>query len=263
MIQDATDKELINKVSELIAQSQRILFITGAGISAESGLPTYRGVGGLYDRNLTDDGYTIEEALSAQMMASRPDITWKYLWQIGSACRQAKPNRAHEVIAALEKRKPESWVLTQNVDGYHRTAGSENLIEIHGHAFDLHCPTCAAEYTHEALFDDTADSVDFPPHCDQCGGVIRPDVVLFGEMLPEQKLQILMREYMKGFELVFSIGTSGAFPYIVEPVIRAAQQGIPTVEINPGETPVSEIVQYRLEMPAADALGQIWQHLQQ
>ncbi|MCG8610351.1 MAG: NAD-dependent protein deacylase, partial [Pseudomonadales bacterium] len=125
MIQDATDKELINKVSELIAQSQRILFITGAGISAESGLPTYRGVGGLYDRNLTDEGYTIEEALSAQMMASRPDITWKYLWQIGSACRQAKPNRAHEVIAALEKRKPESWVLTQNVDGYHRTAGSE------------------------------------------------------------------------------------------------------------------------------------------
>ena len=102
-----TDK-IISKTAELIYSSERILFITGAGISADSGLPTYRGVGGLYNDDLTEEGLSIEEALSGSVMLKRPDITWKYLWQIGSACHRAKPNMAHEVIASIQAIKPDT-----------------------------------------------------------------------------------------------------------------------------------------------------------
>ncbi|MHB8899035.1 MAG: Sir2 family NAD-dependent protein deacetylase, partial [Thermoguttaceae bacterium] len=108
--------DTIRLVADLVRVSDRILFITGAGVSADSGLPTYRGVGGLYNRGETDDGVTIEEALSGPMLEVRPDLTWKYLWQIGEACRGALPNAAHRIMAELESEKAEVWVLTQNVD---------------------------------------------------------------------------------------------------------------------------------------------------
>src|ERR1700756_1361535 len=113
------DHQAIERVVELLRQSRSLLFITGAGISADSGLPTYRGIGGLYNANTTEDGQPIEELLSGPTFRRRPDLTWKYLKQIEQASRGAKFNRGHEVIAQMEARFERVWTLTQNVDGFH------------------------------------------------------------------------------------------------------------------------------------------------
>jgi NAD-dependent deacetylase len=249
---------IIEAVAVLIDEAERILFITGAGISADSGLPTYRGVGGLYQDQATTEGYSIEEALSNTMFAWRPDITWKYLWQIGAACHGARFNRAHEVIALLQQRKPNTVVLTQNIDGLHRAAGTTRLIEVHGHAFDLYCTRCHAEFSAAELIANYEIKPELPPRCSKCGGLVRPDVVLFGERLPERAVRGLIELSSMNLDLVIAIGTSSSFPYIIRPVVEASQRGIPTVEINPAETNISDIVTYRLQLGAAEAMEKIW-----
>lgn len=240
-------------VASLLAHAQRILFITGAGISADSGLPTYRGVGGLYHDRLTAEGLTIEEALSGEMMALRPEISWKYIAEIEANCRGARPNAAHRLIAALEQEKRMVCVLTQNVDGLHADAGSRNLIEMHGTVHRLRCNDC----THARKVVDY-NGLQIPPECPRCGGVMRPDVVLFGEPLPACAVERLEHVLQEGVDLVVSIGTTSVFPYIAGPVVWAARDGVPTVEINPGETQVSHIVRHRLRMSAAEAMLALW-----
>jgi NAD-dependent deacetylase len=223
------DPALLLQTAAALRNAQRILIITGAGLSADSGLPTYRGVGGLYNGQ-TDDGVPIEMALSGPMLRRDPALCWKYIAELGKACLGAQPNDAHYAIAELQRKKPECWVLTQNVDGYHRAAGSppERLIEIHGQLAPLFCQSCAAQ--------DPELSVHLqrplPPLCRLCGGVLRPSVVLFQEMLPEQALNTLYEEMAKGFDVVLSIGTTASFPYIHEPVFRTRVCGGFTAEIN-------------------------------
>ena len=244
---------VVDHVALLLAQAQRILFITGAGVSADSGLPTYRGIGGLYHDRLTDEGLTIEEALSGEMMARRPDISWKYIAEIEANCRGARPNAAHRLIAALEREKRMVCVLTQNVDGLHADAGSRQLIEIHGNVHRLFCNDCMQE----RKVPDYA-GLQIPPECPRCGGTLRPDIVLFGEALPPRAIERLEHVLEGGLDLVISIGTSSVFPYIAGPVVWAARKGVPTVEINPGDTEVSRFVSYRLRMTASAALHDLW-----
>lgn len=235
-------------IATALAAARRVLFITGAGISADSGLPTYRGVGGLYSDGATPEGLPIEAILSGPMFARDPALTWRYIRQIETACRGAEPNAAHRFIADLE-RSHEVWVLTQNVDGLHRAAGSTKLLEMHGHIHDLHCTVCAWRET-------VADysTLAQPPLCPGCGALVRPAVVLFDEMLPAAVLATAERELARGFDMLFSIGTTAAFPYIAGPVIKAAAAGVDTVEINPAPTPVSALVRWQLSMRAAEAL---------
>ncbi|MDR2015595.1 MAG: NAD-dependent deacylase [Azoarcus sp.] len=247
---------MLDETASLLGRAQRPLFITGAGISADSGLPTYRGIGGLYNDRLTEEGFPIEEALSGHMLARRPEITWRYIGQIESNCRRAGPNAAHRLIAAFEKEKPGLWVLTQNIDSLHRKAGSKNLIEIHGTVHRLLCTAC----NHERGVEDYAE-LALPPVCPECGQQVRPDVVLFGEMLPRLALERLAQVMEEGPDLVISIGTTSVFPYIAHPVWWARQSGVASVEINPGETGVSMIVSHRLKMGAAQALEAIWERL--
>ncbi|MDR2365710.1 MAG: NAD-dependent deacylase [Zoogloeaceae bacterium] len=240
------------KIAALLNRARRILFITGAGISADSGLPTYRGLGGLYENDLTAEGIPIEEALSGEMLRQRPEIPWKYMAQIEENCRHAGPNAAHTLIAQWERELPYVMVLTQNIDGLHRAAGSRNVVEIHG---DLHRLRCA----HCGLRDTAQDFAgrSLPPVCPRCGQAMRPEVVLFGEMLPEAELGRLLTALDTGFDLVFSIGTTSVFPYIAQPVLQAAQAGVPTVEINPRPTYLSARVAYQLPVGAAAALTAI------
>ncbi len=256
-------KSTVDKVANLLLDSKRILFITGAGISADSGLPTYRGVGGLYDGELTEEGFAIEEALSGGMMQRRPDITWKYLWQIGEACHEAYPNKAHEIIAEIQKIKSNTWVLTQNIDGFHYDVGTKNLIEIHGNAFSLFCSNCGKPKKYQELTEEFKKELVFPPRCPECNGVIRPNVVLFGEQLPSKEINQLYRLLDSTIDLIISIGTSGVFPYIVEPVRIANNRYKPSVEINPSKTDISYMFDYRIELGAAEAMNQIWKHLQE
>ena len=247
------DRSVIEAVAAVLARSRSVLFITGAGLSADSGLPTYRGVGGLYDDGGTEDGVPIEVALSGEMFARRPELTWKHIHTIELACRDARPNRGHEVLAAFQERLERVVVVTQNVDGFHRQAGSRDVIEIHGDVHALRCTRCdwrdrVADFSH----------LTFPPRCPACRAIIRPDVILFGEPLPAGPFAQLEAELQRGFDVVFSIGTSALFPYIARPVLLAKAEGRATVEINPGTTDLSDLVDFRIQAGARNALRALW-----
>ncbi len=256
----------LNEIAERLRDSQRVLFITGAGISADSGLPTYRGVGGLYNQERTGEGYSIEECLSGTMFRVRPEITWKYMLQLGLAIAEHGPNEAHRILAKWEKEYDASGgkvvVMTQNIDGYHRAAGSRNVYEFHGSLAAIDCTVCSwtqrfelDENVRERLLD---MQKSLPPRCPECDAVIRPRIVLFEEMLPVRELEAFQREFESpGFDVVFAIGTSAMFPYITGPIRMAARAGIPTVEINPAESELSRSVQIHLPMRAAEALSEI------
>ena len=247
----APDPAVVARIAETLRRVRRVLFITGAGISAESGLPTYRGIGGLYNDGLTEEQIPIETALSGAMLKAKPAITWKYLHQIEKTCRGARFNEAHAIIAEWQNHF-EVCVLTQNIDGFHRDAGSRNLIEIHGDLHDLICTRC----DYQASVPDYA-ALTLPPACPRCQALVRPRVVLFGEALPAAALAQLHRELDLGFELVFSIGTTSVFPYIAGPVIQASRVGIPTVEINPTDTTVTDFVDDKVAAGAAVSLRAI------
>ncbi|MBL7151879.1 MAG: NAD-dependent protein deacylase, partial [Candidatus Omnitrophica bacterium] len=241
MILETAGGKAIAKIVRLLKDCKSILFITGAGISADSGLPTYRGIGGLYNDKLTEDGIPVETALAGETLKTQPAVTWKYLSQIEKNCRSARFNRGHEVIAEIEKHFERVWVLTQNIDGFHHAAGSRNVIDIHGDMHKLACMRCGWRGRVEDY-----SRIKIPPACPDCAGIARPEVVFFGEMLPQDKLAVLRRELMRGFDVYFSIGTSSVFPYIQQPIVVANHLGRPTVEINPEDTEISSLADIKL-----------------
>ena len=249
--------QAIDRVVTFLLRSRSVLFITGAGLSADSGLPTYRGIGGLYQDTATEEGHPIEEILSGVTFGRRPELTWKYVGAVERACRAARFNRGHAVIAEMEAHFERVWTLTQNIDGLHRQAGSRNLIDIHGDLHDLRCVRCGFQQT----VDDYA-GLTIPPRCLDCAGPLRPDIVLFGEPLPDPQVAQLHEQLARGFDLIFTIGTSSVFPYIAEPVEQASRRGVPTVEINPSISEVSELVTVKLALGAALTLDAIWQRYQ-
>ncbi|MCB9680090.1 MAG: NAD-dependent protein deacylase [Alphaproteobacteria bacterium] len=251
-----TDHEVLDRIAAHVRDDAAFLVITGAGVSADSGLPTYRGVGGLYDDADTPDGVPIEEAMSGAMLRRRPELTWRYLRQIEEACRGAGPNDAHRGIARLQRRLTRCTVLTQNVDGFHQAAGATDVIAIHGDVHRLFCPQCGWQ-------DRVEDYRELAPlpRCPRCAAVIRPDVVLFGELLPDAAVRALEATMRRGVDVVLSIGTTSVFPYIAGPVDFVVRTGGFAVEINPGDTAVSGRVNARLRLGAADAMRQLWAHL--
>ena len=245
--------EKIKKVSELLKDAKSILFVTGAGISADSGLPTYRGMGGLYENDATEDGIPIEMALAGETLRKKPEITWKYLSQIEKRCRAAKHNRAHEILVEMEERFDRVWVLTQNIDGFHHAAGSKNVIDIHGDMHNIRCEGCGWKTRVENY-----DGLSIPPFCPKCGSIARPDVVFFGEMLQSHQVDLMEREVGQPFDIYFSIGTTSVFPYIKHPMALASHLQRPTVEINPDKTEISNWIDIKIPLGAADALDAIW-----
>ena len=263
-----TTEQKLETVAAELCRAKRVLFITGAGISADSGLPTYRGIGGLYNTEKTEEGYPIEQCLSASIFRVRPDVTWKYMRLIGEAVLQCRPNPAHKIIAQWEKdfakRSGKIVVFTQNIDGYHRLAGSENVLEIHGTLSELICTKCTWEMP--LVLTESGISASFPPllqesvpKCPKCNAVIRPKIVMFEEMLPQAVLAQFTEEFANGtgFDMVFSIGTSAMFPYITGPVYEAIRSGKITVEINPVMGELSHQVTCHLPLGAADALTRL------
>lgn len=249
----------LEQLAACLHSGSRVLAITGAGISADSGLPTYRGIGGLYEHGDTDDAVPIEEALCGETFARDPALTWRYIAEIEAAGRNASHNEAHAVLARLESRCAHVCVVTQNVDGFHTEAGSTDVIEMHGNVHDLHCTGCrfAERVT------DFGGLHAIPPYCADCGSIIRPRVVLFGEMLPQRAVARYEAALASEFDVVMAIGTTAVFPYIAAPVRMAAQAGATTVEINPTTSELSEQVAHRIPSGAADALSRLWAALEE
>lgn len=240
---------MLERAAAALREARRVAVLTGAGMSAASGLPTYRGRGGLYNERDIDEGLAIEDILHAYTFARNPALTWKYIAQIAHAGHGARPNAGHDVLARWE-RCFDLWVITQNVDGLHAAAGSTRLVELHGNLGRLYCIDCREPHDYAAI-----DTTRLPPRCRYCDGLVRPDVVLFGELLPDTALSIYERELARGFDVILVIGTSAGFPYINEPLLTAQRRGTVIIEINPDETILSDKVDIRLAQAADLALS--------
>lgn len=224
--------------------------ITGAGVSAESGIQTYRGQGGLYDDE--EQGDRTVEALSGPTLRTDPARTWRVVAALARASSDAEPNAGHIALAGIERAVERFALLTQNVDGLHLEAGSEHVIEIHGNVYATVCMACGV---HGRLGREALEEVRDVPACDRCGEMLRPDVVLFGEMLDGRKIQEIQAAFYADVpDLVIIAGTTAVFPYIVEPVLHAARTGKLTVEVNPEPTIASELVGWSLRGRGGDVL---------
>jgi len=235
---------------EALHRVRSVGVITGAGVSAESGVPTYRGTGGLYEE---DEGAI--EALTGTTLRSDPDRTWKTVGDLARHAAGAKPNAAHVAIAEIERKVERFVLLTQNVDGLHQAAGSRNVIDIHGSIAHTRCMACGQEgdLTREELL-----AIVAAPRCRSCGGTLRPGAVLFGELLPPGKVARMERELLADPpELVLVVGTSALFPYIAEPVVVARRARRLTVEVNAEPTVLSNVVDWFLEGKAAAIVPKI------
>ncbi len=202
--------------------SQRIVILTGAGVSVGSGLPTYRGPGGLWERE------DIARIVEARFLPGSLPALWDLYSQRRGHALGAVPNAAHAAIAALQKARPGAVaLLTQNVDGLHQRAGSPDVTELHGSAFRTRCtdPDCGLP-----PFDDDR-LYETVPACPRCGGSLRPDVVLFGETLPEAAL-IRSQAALEECDLFLAAGTSGTVWPAAAFVRIAAQAGARTALVN-------------------------------
>lgn len=253
MTLEASERALIEAVVEAMGHSQSILVITGAGVSATSGIDISPVEIGHQGSILKHHGKSLEEVFSAKSLQENPRYLRRFILELIESHQAARPSRAHQIIATMEQSFERFWVLTQNVDGLHQRAGSRNVIEIHGNIQNLRCPSCTQKVIYKIN-----DATDCMPPCSACGEMLRPDMTLFGETLDPDTARLYQRELNHNFDLVFSIGTSSQFPYIQRPVREGASRGRLTVEINPDNTAVSDVVDIRLRKSADDALTAIW-----
>jgi NAD-dependent deacetylase len=229
---------------ERFRAARKVVVLTGAGISAESGIPTFRGDGGLWRTFRPEDLATVEA------LHRNPRLVWEWYLSRRDHIRTASPNPGHFALVEWEKQCLSFTLVTQNVDGLHRRAGSRNVLELHGNIMQSRCDDCFAP------LGDLAPGTDgVIPRC-SCGGMARPDVVLFGELLPPEALQ-KAEEAALGAELFFSVGTSSVvYPAADIPRI-AARHGAFTVEINPTPTELSDIFDETLRGPSGQILPEL------
>jgi len=195
---DSQIQRLINYINE----SKRIVFFGGAGVSTDSGIPDFRSKDGLYNnKDVQFEDYEPEYLLSRDCLYIEPEVFYEFYRQKLDT-RNIEPNITHQVLAKLEEMGKLTAVVTQNIDGLHQKAGSRNVYEIHGTTNRVYCENCHMEYVPEFLFE-TKESV---PRC-ECGGLIRPDVTLYGEQLPDKAIEAALRA-IKEADMLIVAGTS-------------------------------------------------------
>lgn len=228
----------LNKARDLLNKAGQIAVITGAGISSESGIPTFRGQGGLWKN------YKAQDLATPQAFARNPELVHEwYSWR-REICAGASPNPAHRAVARLEQSDKEFLLITQNVDGLHRRAGNQQLIEIHGNIFKSYCTDCSHSLDHNLK-----PTESLPLVCPACQGRMRPDIVWFGEGYNSSQLD-RAHAFLRNTDLVLVIGTSGMVPMPVYLAQHAAEHGARIIDINPDRSAVSEIADLHLVGPA-------------
>jgi NAD-dependent deacetylase len=227
-----------------LAEARSVALLTGAGISAESGIPTFRGPGGLWNNRRPEDLATPEA------FERDPKLAWEWYDWRRQRLAAAQPNPGHRALAALEARGTEFALITQNVDGLHRAAGSRNIIELHGNIWRLRCVACGREVENRET-----PLRELPPRC-TCGGLLRPGVVWFGEPLPTEAIEYALHAAQR-CDIFLVCGTSAVvYPAAALPE-RALSAGARVIEVNLEETPFSQFAHVSLRGKCGELLPRI------
>jgi NAD-dependent deacetylase len=221
-----------------------VTVLTGAGISAESGVPTFRGKNGLWEN------HKVEELATVKAFQNDPEQFWKFYNWRRNLLKDVKPNLGHYALVDFDRIYPEFHLLTQNVDNLHNSAGSTNVVELHGNIMRDKCSECG-EISSEIKLELTE-----PPKCTKCGKLMRPDVVLFGENLQSKDL-LKAQEMSATCELFISIGTSSFVEPAASLPLSAKGNGAYLVEINPEDTPLTKYVDEQLKGKSSKILAQL------
>lgn len=236
--------DAIQDLRARLSNAKSVTVLTGAGISADSGVPTFRGAEGLWK------DFRPEELASPDAFERDPKLVWEwYNWR-RELLATKRPNPGHEALVELEQRYEQFWLITQNVDGLHAAAGSRKLSEIHGNIWKIRCTGCG-------VVEDNQDvPIEIPPKCSSCFGLLRPHIVWFGESLDPEDLR-RSYEALRSCEILLIIGTSG----LVYPAASfgpvAKDRGAFLAELNLDPTPNSDLVDLSIQGRAKDLIPQL------
>ena len=249
-------EDLLEEAARIVSESKFLICFTGAGISAESGIPTFRDSGGLWEK------YRIEDVATPEAFHKNPRFVWEFYLERRKKIKEASPNPAHYALASLEKafkeKDREFYVITQNIDNLHRIAGNENIIELHGNIWYTKCsnPNCSNS---TPFYDDRVNMdeyEEFPPRCEICGSLLRPHVVWFGEPLPEDAINRAFNVSSMA-DAVIVIGTSGSvFPAAYVPYI-VKEKGGSVIEVNVRRSSITHIADVFIMGKAGDIVPRI------
>jgi NAD-dependent deacetylase len=242
---DRSPLEISPALIRALQSAQRITVLTGAGISAESGVPTFRDAQtGLWSN------FKAEDLATPEAFERNPKLVWEwYAWR-RELVAKAQPNPGHLALVELERRVPNFTLITQNVDGLHQRAGSRNIIELHGNITRTKC------FEENVTVEKWEETGDVPPRCPRCGGRLRPDVVWFNENLPEDAIEKAIAT-SRSCDLFFSIGTSSQVYPAASLPFEALDAGATVVEINPDETPLTPKADFALRGPSGVILPEL------
>jgi NAD-dependent protein deacetylase/lipoamidase len=235
---------------DALARARRVTVLTGAGISAESGVPTFRSAGGLWEN------HRLEDVATPEALARNPVGVWEFYEMRRGTMSRVQPNAGHRALATLERRFESFTIVTQNIDGLHQRAGSRRVLEVHGSLWRARCTGGCGHVEDPFPF----PAPDLPPHC-RCGALLRPDVVLFGEMLPERVFVEAAGDAVHS-DVALSVGTSSSVWPAAGIPIRAKEAGAFTIEVNPEETELTPMFDVSLRGPAGQVLPHLVEHLE-
>jgi NAD-dependent deacetylase len=243
---------VLRQASEVLSRAERVVVFTGAGISAESGVPTFRDdLTGLWAR------YDPETLATPEAFDADPDLVWGwYEWRRGRVM-QVAPNAGHRAVAMIAQRAPHCCLVTQNVDDLHERAGATDAIHLHGSLFAPRCIVCSRSAPVPEQVQQPPEGARLaPPNCADCGGLIRPGVVWFGESLPEEALDAAL-EAASACDVLLTVGTSGVVYPAAEIPMVAARSGATLIQVNPRPTPLDAIYTANLHGTAATLLPEL------
>ncbi|MFW6325460.1 MAG: SIR2 family NAD-dependent protein deacylase [Desulfovermiculus sp.] len=242
------EKARLEEAASLIQQAGSVVAFTGAGISVASGIPDFRSPGGLWSK------YDPFEVASAHALEQNPHKVWEFLLETVELLERSQPNPAHLALADLEKEGRLAGVITQNIDNLHQRAGSSLVIEYHGNFQRFYCQSCLMNRAEQEVM--TLCSKSIPVRCPACGGLVRPDVVFFGEAIPARAQQESMR-LLQAADVLIIAGTSGEVaPANVLPR-QIKLSGGKIIEVNLGSTHYADITDVRFDAPAEHVLPRL------
>ncbi|MEA1996890.1 MAG: NAD-dependent deacylase [Gemmatimonadota bacterium] len=242
---NSTDHEPIDRAAGWIAGSSRLVVSTGAGVSRESGVPTFREAGGGFWEQ-----YDPQQLATVEGFLAEPKLVWEWYAYRRKMVAEVKPNPGHYALARLGKILPGMALVTQNIDGLHQRAGSSRVIELHGNINRVKC------FEGDEVIEDWSDEDyqgEVPPRCPRCNSLLRPDVVWFGESLPEDKIHQAFHN-AQTCDVMLVVGTSGMVQPAASLPIYARRGGARTVEVNPNPTEISYAVDIQLRGKSGDIL---------